>query len=736
MRKLFACTTIVAALGATGCPDVKVDPGEGPGEFVTGPTVEFDPASSIIPFPNNLILDPATGKVNAPAGCNEGASQTALRTGVINKLDGFGTFEVGLQATFTTTPDTDTLSASTIVLYKRADAGVEVDAATAQPVPAQIFLAKFPRLASDCMTVSMVDTVTIVPAVPLDQHSTYDVALLSGIKDAGTGADYLPSVTWSLVRQNTDPVTLDAAGNIIAEQTPFDPNNQIDVLKLKGIDRLWKAHAPALAFLDKLGHTDRSKILLAWEFNTQTTSDPLDAHIATSPAGSVSTDGFAGVASALATLCGGPCTAQQFLEGSPIGPACNDHAGGYIPCDKVGDILGGVMLETLYQQDQPNAFDATKPIPGQWNDPIHPTAVHATAPIKLIAMVPSTPAPAGGYPTVIFGHGLGSRKETLIAIGPQLAALGFASVAIDFVDHGDRAVQITNDAALGCDGAALDASESPQCFAPFLSADLGADRDNFRQSVVDLHRLHAALLACAGDTPPATCGALHVNPAKIEYLGISLGGILGSTFVSTADLKAAALNVPGVGWLDIIENTASLDIACTVVDALIGAGILVGDKSSGATLTTPPTAGLCTTPAWKAQPAYVAFSGAARWILDPADGANFKTKLAAQKILIQEVVDDEVVPNVATDHEGALVGLAPGTADAFTGTEGASVAISASPLTNHWVRYPTLPAAGPFPGNSYHHASLLKPASADAAGVLGTVRLETDALTFLFANAQ
>ncbi len=75
-------------IAASGCPDVKVDNDEiGSG----GPVVEFDPGNKIIPFPNNLLLDPTTGKVNVPASCGEGAASMATRVGVVNKLDGFGT---------------------------------------------------------------------------------------------------------------------------------------------------------------------------------------------------------------------------------------------------------------------------------------------------------------------------------------------------------------------------------------------------------------------------------------------------------------------------------------------------------------------------------------------------------------------------------------------------------------------------------------------------------------------
>jgi dienelactone hydrolase len=730
-------TLAAAVVAAAGCPNIQTDPGEGSGELAVGPTVEFDPANSIIPFPNNLLLG-SDGKVNVPKQCNESAAQTALRTGVLNTLDGFGTFEVGLQATFTTTPDMTTLTSSTVQLYKRADAGSAVDPSTAKPVPATIELGTSARFSADCSTSTQIDTLTVIPQGPLDEHSTYTVVLLDGIKDK-TGSDFLPSFTWSLVRQAVDPVTIGSDGSVVSESTPLDPNDGPAVIaQLLGIDELWRAHAPALTFLGKVGITDRSTILLAWDFNTQTTTDPLDAHIPTSPAGAVPKTPFSAVASLTSLICGHSCSALEALSTTAVGPLCTTDAtgsaqpGGYIPCNAVGDILGVDMPEDIYQTDTPNAFNAAAPIPGPWNDPLAPTVVHPAATIGGFAMVPTGTPPAAGWPVVIYGHGLGSKKETLVAIGPQLAARGFASVGIDWVAHGARAVQITSDPTLGCSGTP-DASVSPQCFAPFLSADLATTRDNIRQSIVDAHRLHAALVAC-GTT---ACGELQVDPTRIEYIGISLGGIMGSTFTSTADLPGAALNVPGVGWLDILENTANLDIACTLVDALIDAGILTGDKSN---LSANPPTGLCTTSAWKTQPGYQTFASAARWVLDSADGANFTPKLAQQRFLIQEVVNDQVVPNIACDDEGGLVGLSPAVADKEqTGGEPPSAAL-ATITENHWLRYPTLPpdatATPPFPGNAYQHASLLEPDTSIslAAGILGTIRVETDALAFLIGN--
>src|SRR5881628_3681699 len=134
MKKLLACLLVVAT---SGCPDVKTDPGEGPGELSNGPTVEFDPAASIIPFPNNLVINPATGKVNIPSPPCETPAAKAVREGVLNQLDGFGTFEAAMQVTFSDDVDMATVNDQTVVMYQRTKNGTPVTTST--PVPVAIF---------------------------------------------------------------------------------------------------------------------------------------------------------------------------------------------------------------------------------------------------------------------------------------------------------------------------------------------------------------------------------------------------------------------------------------------------------------------------------------------------------------------------------------------------------------------------------------------------------------------
>lgn len=769
--KKFACLFLV--LAASGCPNIDTDPGE---EDATGDVVEFDPANSIVPFPNNLLLDATTGKVALPRSCGETPASTATREGVINKLDGFGTFEGANSVTFSAEVDMASLEGK-IVMYKIAAAGMPVDPGTSMPIPTRAIKGTTTRFDVSCANPTTVQSLTIVPLVPLDGKSTYAVGLLKGISSA-SGSEFGPSTTWGIVRSAENPVTIEN-GVIVSDRTPLDPTKPADALQLNGIDLLWRVHSGPLAFLAAKSHA-RKDVLLAWSFNTQTTTDPLDPAVAGSPASAVGTTPLAPVAGINAVplvfgmtvgagnyaacppqtdesnaLCflkinlglgavgiPSPTPAQIYAAGSAVCSA--------VGCAAVGDILRVNVSSKSYQVESPNPVTGTCmppgdqlgcPIPGPWSDPVKP-AVVKTALIPAFAIVPAV-CPVDGCKTVVFQHGLGQSKSNIFAIGPQLAAnAGSISIGIDAVAHGERAFKNTVDPARGCAATSTSPANAPQCYSPFLSANLGTTRDNIRQTTLDQLSLIAGLKACG----VSGCAGLSVNGASLTYIGQSLGGIIGSTTTAvSSDLKSSVLNVPGVGWADIFENTASLSIRCSLVDNLIDAGILTGAKYVPAAGGNPAT-GLCTTDAWKAQPGYRQFSLIGRWILDPADPANFTKKLAQKKYLIQQVDGDQVVPNLATKNEAALVGKAtPANADcAASQTPAASAAITTDPTSSKYVLYRTLPpGTGCAAGATFDHGSLLRPTPPPVtnpptptalAATLGTIQMQIDALTFMLTN--
>ncbi len=699
----------VLLIGTAGCPDVKVDEGEGVGDSLDpGPIVEFDPAGKIIPFPNNLLLDPMTGRVKLPEGCNESDTSKATRENVLNKLDGFGTYEAAISVTFSGPVDAASLTGR-VLLYKRATGGTMVDPASAMPVPVATIVGTGARYNAACTETTPTNSLTIVPLVPLDQKSSYVVALLKGITTGGE--PFGPSFTWSLIRQDENPVTIDANGIIVADRTPLDPSDPADATSLRGIDQLWKAHRQAMLFIKG---TDASRttsdVLLAWEFKTQTVNDQLDPTV-TNSAAAIASDTQA--LQQIARVA--PINGETFLRMRLPANSCSAD-GGPLPCQAVAEVLGGALIAPQFQTlTDTNPMTGGKRIPGQFSDPVLATS---NANEIVGALITTTTAPCAtnqGCPTVIFGHALGQDRTSLLAIASQLAAVGYNSIAFDFVAHGSRAVQISDEG--DCAGV-INPIDDAACYAPFLSGDLGTSRDNIRQSVLDVHSAISALKKCGS----ASCGLLKVDPARVMYLGMSLGGIVGAMATAGSnDLKAAVLNVPAGGWLDIIENTMTNELKCGLVDALIDAGVLMGDKSSAG------ASALCLTATWTMQPGYRQFSAIARWVLDPGDPANFGKMLAPRRFAIQQVVNDTVFPNVATDRLAMLSGLTK--MSAACNTVGAQPSPAIAAMAARWVEYPPMGC-----NNIYGHPSLLRPVAAVAQAQLATQQMQVDVLTYFQLN--
>lgn len=715
---LKRCLSILIGVAtATACiPTAEVDSDETSDNLTLPASVEFDPAQSIIPFPNNLVLNPATRKVSLPAQCNETASATGLRSQGLNSLDGFGTFKMPLQVTFTEPVDVNTVvdvatgNCRNVYMFKMMSGATPASPLLENPIPLACLPGTSVRFDAECQIPAQVETLTIVPKVPLQENATYAVSVVSGVKTSQDVA-FAPSSTWALVRQRVAPVTLttNAGGQteVVRNNTGLDPTIAEELESLIGLDLLWKAHAQPLSFLEMaLGRVlngdasllwPRADMLLAWSFTAQTISRPFDAAVTGTPASQLTTaaapDTMAGPlqvvasgSSAVSTLIYDVFTAA--LGAPPPVDPCT-----FIPCSALGSVEAGVFLAPNFQPVPPSGPKVTS----SWSDPLIPALVRNEA-ISVLVFIPAAPAPTAGYPVVLFEHGITRKKEDLFAIGSQLAAYGFASVAIDTVLHGSRAAQILTaniPGVIDCTGTP-DPSTNAGCFAQIFSTDLLATRDNFRQTVLDTQKLVRVLKNC-GTT---ACGDLKVDNTRISFMGQSLGALIGGvTAAVTSDIRAAVLNVGGAGWVDVLVNTQRTDLQCLLVNGLVSAGIL-------------PVGTDCTTSTWKTHPAFLQFSSIARWILDSADAANFTRQyFAAQKpVLIQEVVGDAVVPNVAQEQHGALLGLTPTSAAVGTGaTPPATTSVKTS--GSHWLTYDDLQpnAALAFPGNVFSHGSLLLP---------------------------
>jgi hypothetical protein len=732
-----------------GCVDsVEVDAAERTDTLASSlpPVAEFDPGHGTVPLPNALLMNPATGRLNVPPSCGEepGSSAERLRA-ALNQLDGFGTSRMNLVATFSAPVELES-TRGRVFLLRLAERGVPLQRFEG-PVPIDVVAGSTDRFTADCGSSEVVPNLTLRPRAPLQGSSTYAVLIARGITSVD-GKEVEPSPTWALVRQAEAPVQFsDPQPSALPDYnaTPFDPANADELASLHGLDTLWRAHAPLLAALDQLAPAlvpdatgGREDMLLAWAFGTQTIATPLDPAEPGSAASQVAAAAGPLVLPAPLAGPGAPLSVAAFFASAVPQAPCSA-----LGCDAIAAVYTASPLtqaphftsSSFLQGDDCGAPGAAA---AGFDDPIHPSKV-CERQLPVLLVLPAT-APAAGFPTVIFGHGITRSKEDLLAVAGALARGGIASVALDAVDHGVRAVQVSTDPALGCAaaGPGLPCASSfgptcaPQCFAPILSPDLATSRDHLRQTVLDQLALEAALRGCA---EPGACGAFQVDAQRIGYLGQSLGSLIGGvTAALSGSMRTSVLNVGAADWLQILMDSETAAIRCPLVDALIASGVLAGEAWNGGANGNAT----CLGEEWKTDRGFLEFAAVARWVYDPVDPINYASRYqTGREVLLAEVVGDKVIPNSATLSFGTALGLSPELA-----ARGTLDALMPSPAVvspgSHWLRYQGVDAdlASLFPGNAYSHGSLLAPAPASASmalgsGQLGTLRMQLDTVTYL-----
>ena len=196
----------------------------------------------------------------------------------------------------------------------------------------------------------------------------------------------------------------------------------------------------------------------------------------------------------------------------------------------------------------------------------------ATIPVTFI--LPKGPVPPNGFPTVVFGHGLGGSRHDALNLAEPLCSKGFAVVAIDMWGHGSRynPTDVLNNASDGKpmfsgDATLHDGFGDPTGLASYLDffenfLNVGAIRDSIRQSALDESRL--AMLIQAKPDLSALSGP-YGQPPKLDtnhvaYLGESFGTIVGTLLASIEpSIDLFVLDVPGGGILDqIVPNSAEI----------------------------------------------------------------------------------------------------------------------------------------------------------------------------------
>ena len=144
--------------------------------------------------------------------------------------------------------------------------------------------------------------------------------------------------------------------------------------------------------------------------------------------------------------------------------------------------------------------------------------------VPSLLSLPNAPA-KGKRPAVILLHGMGGDKNQLMALAMLLNGKGYTTLAIDIAGHGERPK--------------LNGKPADQ-------QDLQGIRTLAAQTVQDLRR-----------TVDYLSSRSDIDPRRIGFVGVSLGGVLGARFLADEPrVAAASLWVAGGDWGTLITTSA------------------------------------------------------------------------------------------------------------------------------------------------------------------------------------
>ncbi|RKH48359.1 hypothetical protein [Corallococcus llansteffanensis] len=636
----------------------------------------------IIPFPNDLLRVPATS--TAPAHLNfpvpaEAGLQQQLFTG-LNTLDGFSTTgptvsENGdahgvLDGTqFRTAADgaAPRVDASSLaagvkffklsnldkgtapdvtpcLVEKTGDCGTSVGTAGVVPVPQQL---------------------QVRPNAPLDGATQYGAVLTTELKDT-QGRKVAPATAFALMRL-ANPVAVGGKSQI----------SSVPDSLAAALEPVRAAHKPYFDALEKAG-LKRSQIALGWAFTTQSTTSVLQ--------------GLYTLPTAL-----GAATAPNYVVPTTAQVKAVMTASG-LPSDGIGGTFEVQANSPFLLTGPSDTLNPAEPRPSRYPFMLflpataapatgYPVLVfgHGLTSNRTSVLGVANKLTAAGYAVVAMDAVYHGERTSCVG---SAAVLGTTGTVGDDGACADPATQRceTNRASVsyGRCVARLDANRaacgdaergpvpadlfcsnntSPsqgRCAAdnkceggdfkrnasgiPVISGwnflnlgNLFTTRDNFRHHVLDFSQFLRVLGSPELSTALTAQGGGKLDASQVDYVGQSLGGILGtlSSGVSSR-VHRSVLNVAGGNLTSVLLTSPAFQAQR---DAFLGQLATAGI-----------TPGI---------PAFDTFIGLANTILDPADPRNYAylldnnaaagTDANVHRAFIQYIEGDQVIPNANTD---------------------------------------------------------------------------------------
>jgi pimeloyl-ACP methyl ester carboxylesterase len=638
-RRLVALLSIFAPLAACVSASDSVPPSPNPNStFVP----YYNPLIDEGPFPNDLYFNHSDGSANTtgtlsilPIGTSTAGANAPVAA--LDHLDGFGT-QAAITVTFSQPVDATTLTPATVLVFKVSTN--PVNKAINPPAPAGTGSAT-PLIPGTDYSVGLSSAtdangtiVNITPLKPLASGSSYLVIMTNGVKDkAGIAA--APSTSYAAILAADLPVlaghAMGTTGNATLDQVALFTLPQIIVAS---------------------GVVNPTNLILTFSFSTQYAGVTL----ATMEAAAAATTQPAGVGIIDTNL-----TVSQALTAAGQTPPA---------VAALAELYAGTVALPYYSAVAANTHD-TAPLTGFWHNAAGgdtvisgnpavselPKATVAQNVIPILVAIPDASSgcsmPVSGWPVVIFQHGITRNREDMLAIAGTFASACFATVAIDLPLHGvtsttDPLYIAGHERTFNLDlennttgAAAPDGVIDPSgTWFINLSSTL-TSRDNLREGAADLINLVATLPHLAAVHLPATLNTF--DGSKIFFVGHSLGGIVGTTFLGVdSHVVAATLASPGGKVSALLQNSPTFS-------PVINAGLQAEGITPGTQF-------------------YYDFLNYAQAAVDDGDPGNYAIAAAAHHpIHMLEVIGgfgsdpcnvaDTVVPNSATDLLVSLMGL-------------------------------------------------------------------------------
>ncbi len=403
---------------------------------VNQPEATFDPGASIIPFPNNLLTVPLPDggtRVNLPVPTTPGLQQQLVQG--LNTLDGFSLTAPAVSENSDTRGAIDLDKLDPVSLDGGTTGFVKLQGAgPLQPkVIACLDCASSKQADGGTSVIATADggliaapqQLQFVPQRPLEEKSNYAAWLTTGLKDT-TGRPVMAAPAFALLRSKAP--LIEAGKSTI---------NGVADAQAAALEPARAALKPMFDALEASGVL-RKNLALAFSYKTQST------------------------VSVLQVLNGLPAQ----LPAAVALPSSVNNISSQIPAFLIPNV-------NVFQAQIPLPFILTG-IGGTLNPPAGlPQFRRAPALItipKSGQTCTANPqcgagqscngtncvAPAAGFPVLVFGHGLTSNRTAMIAFSNTAASIGFATVAIDVIYHGERTscvgstaatMQVTDDAA-------------------------------------------------------------------------------------------------------------------------------------------------------------------------------------------------------------------------------------------------------------------------------------------------